>query len=365
MKLALVASGYLPDRGALERHVHELAMGLTVRGVNVEVLTQDPRPRLPAVSEFDGFVVRRFVASFGNAHFAVAPGLWDHLRRTAASFDLVHAHSTHASLALAAARARPRRLVFTPHAPVQRLLRRPYGPMIRAVIGHRAQILCTAKAESEVLQRMFPWAADQIGVVPHGVDVAAIDAARPFAYPGTVVLTAGRLERHKRMDRAIAAMAALDPAFRLAVVGDGPAREKLLAHAADLRVASRVNFVGAVPDAEFYRWLRTARVVVALAELESSGIHVTEALCAGAQVVASDIPVHREAASYVAGARVVFVSPAGSPLDVADGIREAADLSVTETLRLHLPTWDETVERILAVYTTAIREIPRVAVARG
>jgi glycosyltransferase involved in cell wall biosynthesis len=364
MRLALVSSSYLPCTGALERHVQELALGLALRGVEVEVLTQDVRGRLPSVSEFDGFVVRRFGSSFGNTQLAVAPGLWDHLRRSAETFDLVHVHGAHASLVLAVARARPRRLVFTPHMPVLHLLRRPYGPVIRALIGHGAHALCTAKAESEVLRGLFPSAVDQIGVVPPGVDLAAIEAARPFPYPGSVVVAAGRLERHKRMDRAIAAMAALDPTFRLAVVGDGPAREKLLAHAVDLRVSSRVNFVGSVADSELYRWLRTASVVVALAEQESSGLHLTEALCAGAQVVASDIPVHREAASH-AGAGVTFVSPAGSPLDVADQISEAAGLRVPPQLRLELPTWDETVERTLAVYRAAIRGIPRIAVVGG
>ncbi len=363
MKLALVTSSYLPRPGELERHVHELGVGLTLRGIEVEVLAQDVGQRLPAVSEFDGFVVRRFGVSFGNTNFAVAPGLWDHLRRTARSFDVVHVHSRHVSLALAAARARPRRLVFTPHAPVVRLLRRPYGSVLRAVIGSGTQILCTANAESEILRRVFPWAADQFGVVPQGVDVAAIEAARPFAHPGTIVLTVGCLERQKRVDRAIAAMAGLDPTFRLAVVGDGPARERLLAHAADLRVSSRVNFTGSIADAELYRWLRTASVVVALAEQDYSALHVIEALCAGAQVVASNIAAHREAASSAGAAGVTFVSTEGSPLDVADAICEAAELQIPMPRRLQVPTWQETVESTLALYPAAIGEIVRVAVA--
>lgn len=363
MKLALVSSSYLPCTGAQERHVHELALGLVLRGVEVEVLTQDVRGRLPSVSEFDGFVVRRFASSFGNTQLAVAPGLWEHLRRSAPAFDLVHVHSAHASVVLAAARARPRQLVFTPHAPVLRMLRRPYGSLIRALIGHGAHALCTSRAESEILRGLWPSAGDQIGVVPSGVDIAAIEAARPFVYSGPVVVAAGRLERRQRMDRAIAAMAALNPEFRLAVVGDGPAREKLLAHAQDLRVSSRVNFVGSVADAELYRWLRTATVVVALADQEFSGLRITEALCAGARVVASGIPVHREAASDAGGAGVRFVSPAGSPLDVADQILEAASLRASQMSRQELPTWDEAVERTLAVYGAAIRGIPRIAVA--
>ena len=365
MRVALVASSYLPQPGGLERHVDELARGLTRRGVEVEVLTQEPARHLPPVSEFEGFVVRRFVASVGHAHLAVAPGLWEHLRRTAASFDLVHAHTAHLPLGLAVARAHPRRFVFSPYAPVRRLLHWPNTRMTAALVGYAAQTICTAAVESDLLRARFPSAADRIGVVPPGVDVAAIQAARPLGHPGIVVLSAGRLDRSKRMDRAIAAMPALDRGFRLALVGDGPARHKLLAHAADLRVGSRVEFVGSVPDAELYRWLRTGRVALALAEDGSSGLQVIEALSAGVPVVASDIPVHREAASYAAGAGVKFLSSAGSPLEVADRISDAAELAVRRTVQLPVPTWDEVVERTLALYEVAVGGTTRPAVVGG
>lgn len=361
MRVALVASSYVPRPGGLERHVDELARGLTHRGVEVEVLTQDPPRRLPPVSEFEGFVVRRFGGSVGHAHLAVAPRLWEHLRRTAASFDLVHVHTTHPQLALAVAHARPHRFVFTPHAPVRRLLRWPNTRMTGALIGYAAQTICSAAVESDLLRARFPKAADRISVVPHGVDVAEIQAATPLGHPGIVVLSAGRLERYKRIDRAIAAMPALDPAFRLAVVGDGPARQKLLAHAADLRVSPRVEFVGSVPDAELYRWLRTGRVAVALAEDDSSGMQVIEALSAGVPVVASDIPVHREAAAYVDGAAVTFLSTTGSPLEVADRVSEAAELALPPTAQPPVPTWDEVVDRTLDLYTAATRGAARAA----
>jgi glycosyltransferase involved in cell wall biosynthesis len=85
-----------------------------------------------------------------------------------------------------------------------------------------------------------------------------------------------------------------------------------------------VRFLNAVSDAELYRWLRSASVVVALHENHSSGIGVTEALAAGAPVVASEIPVHREAAARFDVPRIKFVSPRGSPFEVADAIAELA-----------------------------------------
>jgi glycosyltransferase involved in cell wall biosynthesis len=115
-----------------------------------------------------------------------------------------------------------------------------------------------------------------------------------------------------------------------------------------------VDFVGAVPDGELYRWLRTARVLVALAEQGSSGLQLLETLAAGVPAVASDIPVHREVASYVDGAGVTFVSPAGSPLEIADALCEAARVHVSPATRLRLPTWDGVVEQTLDLYEAAL-----------
>ena len=357
MRIALVTSSYLPRPGELERHVHALARGLAHRGAQVEVLTQDGTRELPPVSEFDGFVVRRFAS---NAHFAVAPGLWEHLRHLAGSFDVVDVHTTHMPLALAVARAHPRRLIFTPYVVARRLLRWPNVRMTRLLVEQAARTVCASLAEGELLSRNWPWAGSRVEVVPPTVDEAGIRMARPFAFPGSVVLAVGRLERHKGIDRVIAALAGLDSGFRLAVVGGGSYRHRLLAHAVDLQVSSRLELVGAVPDAELHRWLRTARVTVALADRDRSGLQVMEALAAGTPVVASNIPVHWEAASHADGEGVKFLPPASSPLAVADAIREAAELDVPRAAPSRAPGPDELVERMLAIYGRALDGRPSV-----
>lgn len=358
MRIALVTSSYGPHPGGLERHVDQLAHGLARQGVEVEVLAQGPADRLPPVSEADGVVVRRFTTSIGRAHATVAPGLREYMRRTATSFDLTDAHTTHVALGVAVARAGARRLVFTPHGPVRQLTRWPYARATRALVGHAVQTVCNSRAQADVLRRAVSSAAGGILVVPNGVEVEAIQAAEPFPEEHSVVLAVGRLARYQRVDRAIAAMAGLNPASRLVVVGHGPSRLSLTAHAADLLVSSRVQFRGPVPDAELYRWLRTARVLVALAEEQTSGLQLLEALSASVPAVASDIPAHREAASY-GGAGVKFVSPTGSPLEIADAICQAATLRVPPGAQRKLPTWNEVVESTLELYTGAIRAGPR------
>ena len=357
MRIALVTPRYASHAGALGRHVRELARGLTRRGAAVEVITQEREHRLRRDSQLEDVLVRRFPMSHHNARFAVTPALSEYLRHTASSFDLVHTHSAHLLLALAAARARPRRLVFSPLAPMERLLSWPYARATRAVVDRAAQTICTSQADADLLCRASPEAADRVAVVPQGVDTAAIRTATAFSMLGTVVLTVGRLERRKRVDRAIAAMAGLAPTFELVVVGDGPARRRLMGHAVDLQVSSRVRFTRSVSDDDLYRWLSTARLVLTLSQQEAFGLQVLEGVAAGVPVVASDIPAHREAGNHATGTGVTFVSPEGSPLEVADAIRSALTLPAQAPLR-PLPSWTDVVDRTLALYEELMRRSP-------
>jgi glycosyltransferase involved in cell wall biosynthesis len=222
------------------------------------------------------------------------------------------------------------------------------------VVRLAAQTVCRTRAEAARLEAAFPPASPRIRVVPSGVDARAIRAARPYERPGRLVLAVGRLEQGKNLERTIAAMASLGEDHRMVVVGDGPSRSRLRAHAADLRVASRVRFAGAVADAELYRWLRTAEVVVNLGEERTSGAQLLEGITAGAPVVASDIAAHREMAARSDPAGVVFVSPEGSPLEVADAILEAEGLC--ERLREQPcpepPSWDAVADGTLELYET-------------
>ncbi len=101
MKLALVSSSFGLRSGSLERQVEAIARGLASHGVEVEVVTQDGSIRSPRTSEADGVCIRQFPTSVGRLPSGIAPGLWDHIRRNAKSWDVVHLHSSHGALGLA------------------------------------------------------------------------------------------------------------------------------------------------------------------------------------------------------------------------------------------------------------------------
>jgi glycosyltransferase involved in cell wall biosynthesis len=355
MRVAVVASSFLPEPGSLERRAYQLAWGLAARGADVEVMAHGAAR--PPIELGGRATVRWFPAAIGRLRLPVAPGLLDRLRLTAGEFDLIDIHSRHGSVALAVACARPRRLVFTPGASIDALMGWPRAVAMRTLVSRLDGIVCRSEVERDRIGEAIPAGFQRTRVVADGADLDALGEAEPYANAGTVVLAVDRLDRGTWVGRAIASVPSLAPEFRLVVVGDGPARGRLAAYAADLRVSSRVQFAGAVSDAVLYRWLRTARVVVSVGRVCGSGSQVTEARAAGASVVASDLPVNREAAERPGGGHVIFVLADASPLDVADAIDEAARVSVLPSAPgVGLATsWESVVDSTWSIYLQLIR----------
>ena len=119
-------------------------------------------------------------------------------------------------------------------------------------------------------------------------------------------------------------------------------------HAHDLGVASQVRFVGPLDDPELFRWLRSANVVVSMAEEAMSGATLLEAACAGVPVVASDIPAHLETTKRLPAGAVKLLSSQASPLVVADEIKAAVARGPSQ-MQPSVMTWDEA-----AMHTTGL-----------
>lgn len=361
MRVALVVPRYAPAIGGVETHCERLACGLAARGHEVEVFAQTTARSSCELR--DGVRVHRFRRAVPARHLVFAPGLWAALRRDGGSFDIVHAHSYHALPALAAALTTSAGLVFTPHfhgrghSPLRTALHRVYLPAGRAVFHRAAAVICVSEAEAALVRRRFAGLDAKIVVIPNGVDVDPIRAATPFLWPGRLLLSVGRLEAYKHVERAVEALALLPADWSLAIVGAGPAAAQLRHRIATCGVDDRARLLGTVDDEHLRRWYRTASAFLTMSTDEAFGIAPLEALAAGAAVVASDIPAHREARGLSgAGGRFVLVDPAADAAALATALCSAT--SARADAGPSLPSWDDVVERTLAVYA-------RVVEARG
>jgi glycosyltransferase involved in cell wall biosynthesis len=353
MRIAMVSAHYAPFTGGVESHVEEIAKRLAAQGETVEVLTHHDDPGLPSTELREGVLVRRHNVPVPSKHFGVSPAVWATLRRERHRYDVVHAHGYHSAAPLAATMACASPLVFTPHyhgtghSPLRKAIHVPYRAAGAAIAARSKRIICVSRAEADLFLNHFPSATPRVTVIPNGADLGRIEAAEPFRHAGPLVITGGRLQSYKQIDRIVEAMALTPPDLRLVVTGDGPERSALEALADERALRERVDFIGRVDTDVLYRWYATADVFCSMSSNEAMPVTILELLAAGARVVASDIPAHRDIRDRTAGAITLV------PLDADPGVLAAAlgrALEQSPEAAQQIPTWDEVTTQTLDVY---------------
>jgi glycosyltransferase involved in cell wall biosynthesis len=152
-------------------------------------------------------------------------------------------------------------------------------------------------------------------LAPNGVDLVTFSEASHaerrqaragLGLPeGPLAVCIGRLSRQKGQDVLLEAwpsVVARVPDARLALVGDGPDRDQLVAAAGE-----DVLFVGARNDIP--EWLAAADVVVLPSRWEGMSLTMLEAMARGRSVVATDVAGAREALGEDAGELVPIEDP--------------------------------------------------------
>lgn len=103
-----------------------------------------------------------------------------------------------------------------------------------------------------------------------------------------LILCVGRLERQKDFELALRAFAELSPLgrTRLAILGEGPDRQRLLGLAHRLGIAARVDLPGHVPNVS--DWICRARLMLMTSRYEGFPAVLIEARASGLPVVTTD-----------------------------------------------------------------------------
>lgn len=358
--VGIITPRYPPAIGGVERHVEAIAQSLVEQGVRVEVITTDPTGLLPADDMQNGVHVRRFRTFANDSVYFVSPALARWLFANSRRYDVLHAHSYHTPLAFQAALAGHKSgvpLVVTPHYHggghtwIRQLLHGPYRPIGGWMLRQASRIICVTEAERQLLGQHF--GSLPTVVIPNGIDVTALTTAEAYPAEGIkTILTVGRMEAYKQMDRLIAAIPFLPPNYRFILIGAGPEYETLHEQVAALGIGDRVQLPGHVSQAALLSWYRTADVFVSLSQHEAFGLTVLEAAAAGAAIIASDIPAHQDIARYVAPGRIHYVPVSSNGQTVAVAVETAVTLGRVEQVKdWPLPTWRSVSAALLECYS--------------
>lgn len=292
---------YPESVGGVEHRNHELARALGARGHRVTLAGFASDPSRPARNVEILPVGRpgRLYSAEGKRSTSEAARLARAASRIdLAPYDVIEAANIpYAHLPLLALRCRRSRkpFVVTWHEYWGRYWQQYLGakwPVYAGIerltvpLGARALAVSRLTAERVEARR-----GEEVRVIPNGIPAARIRAAAiaGAAEPGPPLVYAGRLLREKRIDLLLEAIARLSPAHPgplLAVIGDGPDRERLSALAERLGLDGVVTFHGHLrSNDEVWRRMGASRIAVQPSSREGFGLFPLEAMAAGLPVV--------------------------------------------------------------------------------
>jgi D-inositol-3-phosphate glycosyltransferase len=246
------------------------------------------------------------------------------------------------------------------------------------VAAEADRVICASEGEKELLTTAYGVAPQNVTVVPCGVDTLRFrpmkrDRVRcKLGLPddAPIVLFVGRIEPLKGIDVLVQAMARLDTAARLLVVGgdakDVQRKTELMEIAATLGIEDRVTFLDAVPHSDLPLYYNAADVCVVPSYYESFGLVALESMACGVPVVVSRVGGLKET---VRDGRTGYLVPWRCPEPFAERLEL---LLSNETLRRKLGRearaeaeryrWSEVATMVEDIYHDLVSESRGVAV---
>ncbi len=362
LRLLMVSFRYVPFMGGVETHVDQVARRLSVRGVDVTILTTDPTGTLPAREDFDGVNVRRVRAWPSNRDYYFAPRIYSEVAR--GNWDVVHVQAYHTfvgPLAMLAAWRSRLPYVVTFHAGghdsrIRHALRPLQLALLRPLLVRADRLIALAGFEIDHYSTRLGVPHERFALISNGSDLPRAGSVGDVSPDGSLIASVGRLERHKGHHRVIAAMPHVlqrRPDARLWLAGSGPYEPSLRRLAEELGVSDRVE-IRVVPLEERERMakeLSQVKVMVSLSEFETQPIAALEALALGCRLVVADTPGLSALADEGLARAIPLESP---PVDVAAAVLEELEKPrIAEPPKL--PTWDECADALLELYESVAR----------
>ncbi len=366
MRILMVAPRFFPLQGGIETHIYEVGRRLVTAGIELTVLTTDTSGKLAPAEEVEGVRVARVPAYPARADLYYAPQITGVIRR--GTWDLVHCQGCHTlvpPVALPAARRAGIPTVLTLHtgghsSQLRMAMRGVQWRVLRPSLRSCRRLIGVSRYEIDYFQRVLGLGPERFVYIPNGGQLPPPSAVvRREGGGGKRIVSVGRLERYKGHHRVIAALPRVRATLgdvRLTILGTGPEERRLRRQAARLGVGEYVT-VQSIPSADRDAMAATlggADLVTLLSDAESHPVAVVEALALHRPVLVADNTGMSEIADRQ-WARAIAL-PASAD-DVARGIiAQLVDPLVPENV--HLPTWDDCANQILATYREVLEAAP-------
>lgn len=381
MRIVMMTNTYFPHVGGVARSVESFGNALRERGHQVMVVA----PEFPGTPERETDVVRvPAIQRFNGSDFSVrlpVPGLLDEpLERFQP--ELVHAHHPFllgdTALRVAAGRGLP--LVFTHHtlyeeythyvSPDSEALKRFVMDLSTGYANLCDHVIAPSQSvASLLLQRGVN---TPVTVVPTGIDLSRFARRAGKRFRASVGIPAeafvvghtGRLAPEKNLPfltRAVAAFLKARPSAFFLVCGVGPSETDMRAHLEAEGVIARCRFAGILKGRDLVDAYAAMDVFAFASQSETQGLVLTEAMAAGAPVVAVDASGVREVVQDGVNGRMlplededIFASALAWACDLPPAARKRLSAAARRSARRM--SIDSSADKLVAVYKSVVNK---------
>ena len=356
LHILMVSARYIPYIGGTEIHTYEVAQRLVEAGHRITVLTTDVSGKLPPVEYSQGIQVVRVPAWPAKRDYYLAPEIHRIVRSSYC--DLIHCQGYHtfvAPLAMLAARQAGIPYVVSFHSgghssSVRNALRGVQQLLLRPLLAHAKKLIGVSAFETAYFQKRLHIPSDRFVTISNGSYLPRTESSTG-TNNGTLIVSIGRLERHKGHHRTIAALpevAKLYPDLRLRIIGSGPYGPALWRCAMRYGMAHRTT-IGPIAVSEragLAALLSAARLAILLSDYESQGIAILEALSMGIPALVT----HTSGLAELANNGLVRSVPLNSsPETIASAMIQQLHHPLIVP-HVDLPSWDHCATQLLHLY---------------
>ncbi|TKB27442.1 glycosyltransferase family 4 protein [Desulfopila sp. IMCC35006] len=342
MNIAMFTNTFTPHVGGVARSVQGLVDELRRLGHHVLVVA----PRFEGVDENENGVLRiPAVQNFNGSDFSLPMPVPITVARVLKDFqpDIVHSHHPfllgETALRIAVSCDVP--VVFTHHTRYEQYTH--YLPGDSAPLKHFVidlvggycnlcnAVIAPSRSIADMLQEQGIEAP--IEVIPTGVDPLYFAASKEDSWRDRFGLAkdvfmvghVGRLAPEKNLSflgDSVCRFLQQNPAAHFLLIGEGPAKEELIASFARQGLQERIHLQGVLDRRSLAKAYRCMDVFVFTSQSETQGLVIAEAMAAGTPVVAIDAPGVREVVVDTENGRLLPVEELSSFVQALDWVAQ-------------------------------------------
>lgn len=364
MKILQIARQFYPSIGGIENVTYGLSQALQRLGHQCDVATlryiYNSGQTIARSEQINGMQIYR-LSHTGFQRYTIAPSILT----VVPAYEILHIHAIDFFIDFLSL-TRPlhhKPIVVNTHGgifhtsfllPLKRFF---FRTITRLSLRAAAAVICDSQHDYDLFKSIIP--TQKLSIIRNGVSLSPFLKIRKNITPG-LLLGIGRIVENKGIERLLELLADLAremPEIHLIWIGHDPQQRipELMNYAQQHGIASRVQFVGQIPEDQVCELLAQANLFVSAASYEAFGLSTIEAMSSGTIAVVTPVGIHPE---VIRDGQTGFMIQLDDKAQALACIRHALSLDQEQQVQMGEQarqaamqfSWDTVVDSYLDIY---------------